>query len=307
VSRGALLLSASHEPKAADASIQPGMSIAALDPVSTCQLQRYGERSGLTYVKHALLHPYNLPLLVVVMTVGAISGNLAGLFLAVLAELVLLTTVSRLRFFRRHIQEILEQADRAEAARARATVLLKMDEKHRQELEILEALADQIRGNLNGAAIDDCLGLGRLIGAYVRLAIAYRKNNESLNAANRQMIEQEIKTLETVADHATDRTRALATRRLEIARRRADRWDRTRDDLDAIVHQLAMIRELIHLMHEQSTTAVNRQETTVELDRFIADLEGSAGTIREIAELAMEEPIDHHLLELGRAHAGAAG
>jgi|SRR5947209_14912277 len=121
------------------------MLIAVSHSVSTCQIKPYGERSSLTYVKHALLHPYNLPLLVVVMTVGAISGNLIGLFLAVIAELVLLTTVSRLRFFRRHIEEMLDQVERTEAAKGRAALLLRMEEKHRQERETLENLVDKKR------------------------------------------------------------------------------------------------------------------------------------------------------------------
>jgi hypothetical protein len=290
------------------------MSVADFQRVSTNEITRWGtcpgeQRSCFTYVKHALLHPYNLPLLVVVMTVGAISGNLIGLFVAIFAELILLTTVSRLGFFRRHIEEMLDQADRAEAAKVRAAVLLRMEEKHRQELEILETLVDKTRSNLAKqgssaeAAIEDCLGLGRLIAGYVRLAIAYKRNDESLTAANRQVLEQEIKALEIVEESASERTRKLASRRLAIAKRRADRWDRTREDLDAIAHQLAMIRELIHLMHEQSTVAVNLNETTSEIDHFISDLEDSEGTMREIAELAVEDRVDQRLLELGRPSA----
>jgi hypothetical protein len=268
-------------------------------------------RSRITYVKHALLHPYNLPVLVVVMTIGAISGNLIGLLLAALAEVMVLTIISRLGFFRRHIEEMLQQAERMEAAKTRTQLLLRMDEKHRQELEHLELLVDRTRNNLSRSTspidpmLDDCLGLGRLTMSYVRLAIAYKRSHDSLHAANREALEAEIAALERASEHANDRLRQLTNRRLMVAKRRAERWDKTREDLDAIVHQLAMVRELIHLMHEHSVAAVDLDETSCEIEQFSANVEATESMVRDIAELSVDDGVDHRVLQLGRTHISA--
>jgi hypothetical protein len=249
------------------------------------------------------------------MTIGAISGNLIGLLLAALAEVLVLTIISRLGFFRRHIEEMLVQTERMEAAKTRTQLLLRMDEKHRQELEHLELLVDRTRHNLtrsNGAIdpmLEDSLGLGRLTMSYVRLAIAYKRSHDSLHATNRDGLQAEIAALEKASTQAatTDRMRQLTNRRLQLAKRRAERWDKTREDLDAIVHQLAMVRELIHLMHEHSVAAVDLEETSLEIEQLTQNVEATECMVRDIAELSVDDGIDHRILQMGRAHIAAHG
>lgn len=280
------------------------------------------------YAKHALLHPYNLPVLVLMMTVGAISGNLMGLLIAVLLELFVLCVISRTSFFRRHIRLVLAEAARAAAARQRVAILTMMDERHQRELERLEALVDETRVNLGfredgggwpagpGRDADGCahaefgalaetpddgegLGLSRLMQGYVRLALAYRRNQEILRASDRASLAEEIRKLEFVQAGQDPRGRALTERHLEIARRRARQWDRTKDDLEAIERQLAIIRELVHLTHEQSAASASCEDTATEIDAFVQSLDGNEAMIREIAALVPAR-FDHRVLTLGR-------
>lgn len=280
--------------------------------------RRRPRRPRGTYVKHAILHPYNLPLLVLAVATGLISGSTAILAVSLAAELLILGIVPRLDGFRAHIDELLEQAERLEAAKARAALLLQMDDLHRQELERLEHIVDRTKDNVrrHGVAaaellLDDCLGLTRLTACYVRLAIAYKASKDLLASTNRQVLAEKIRALSdlergetggeaTGASVASERVRRLASRRLSIACKRAGRWDRTQEDLEAIAHQLATIGELIHLVHEQSVSPLEAQGMSDEIDRFVRDLEDNEGTLRELSELSSEGGVDQVVLELGR-------
>ena len=107
-------------------------------------------RSWLTYTKHALLHPYNMPLLVLAIATGLISGSFVLLLAAIFAELAMLGIVPRLHAFRRHVDDVYEQGERMDAAKTRAALLLQMDDAHRDELERIQYGRDKERGSVEG-------------------------------------------------------------------------------------------------------------------------------------------------------------
>ena len=196
------------------------------------------KRSLWVYVKHALMHPWHVVVLAGATVFGVANWSLLVLLLVFAgAELMLLGVVLHLRAFRRYVDERLDQIDRGRAAEQRATLLLQMGDEHRRELLRLESIVDRIRdattphGTAAQIAVDECL---RLLASYVRLAIAHNVSRECLASVNRRGLEDEIRTLEAArfvagASHARSRPAAHA-----IARKRAERWDRSRESLDAI-------------------------------------------------------------------------
>lgn len=263
-------------------------------------------RGRATYVKQAVVHPYNLPLLVLVVATSLIGGSILVLSLGLAAELVVLSIVPRMKAFRRQIDEMYEEIDREEAAKTRTSLLLQMDEDHRVEFEKLESLVDRIRENVwrrgldPGALLDECIGLGKLTTSYVRLAITYKASKDSLSSASRQGLQNKIDALAGTEVGPSERLRKLARRRLIIAHKRMARWDQTQHELEAIGHQLSAIVELIHLMHEQSVTPIDPQGLSDQIDQVMADLDGNEGMLREMAELSVADEVDAEVLELGR-------
>jgi hypothetical protein len=260
----------------------------------------------LVYVKHALMHPWHVVVLAGATVFGVANWSLLVLLLVFAgAELLLLGIVLHLRAFRQYVDERLDQMDRAKAAEQRATLLLQMGDDHRRELLRLEAIVDRIRdaarpnGTAAQIAVDECL---RLLASYVRLAIAYNVSRECLASVDRRHLDEEIRQLEAARFSQSANTRTLAQRRLLIARKRTERWDRSRDALEAIAHQLAMIAELVQLTHEQVVAPADPTGATDEIDRVVEELDETQATIEELAEfLGVEEPIEPSVLDLGRA------
>ncbi|HEX4449082.1 MAG TPA: hypothetical protein VH044_20215 [Polyangiaceae bacterium] len=269
--------------------------------------QTQTRKRGLwVYVKHALMHPWHVVVLAGATVFGVANWSLLVLLLVFAgAELMLLGAVLHLRAFRRYVDERLDQIERARAAEQRATLLLQMGDEHRRELLRLEAIVDRIRdatnphGTAAQIAVDECL---RLLASYVRLAIAHNVSRECLASVNRRGLEDEIRSLEAARFAQGPHTRVLAQRRIEIARKRAERWDRSREALDAISHQLAMIGELVQLTHEQIAAPADPVCATSEIDRVVSELDDQHSTLEELSEfLGVEEAIDPRVLDIGRA------
>ena len=162
-----------------------------------------------------------------------------------------------------------------------------MGDEHRRELLRLEGIVDRIRdatrphGTAAQLAVDECL---RLLASFVRLAIAHNTSRECLASVDRRCLEEEIRALEGARFSPNPHARALAMRRLTIARRRAHRWDQSREALEAMAHQLAMIGELVQLTHEQVAAPADPGGATEELDRVVEELDDSHSTLEELAE-----------------------
>jgi hypothetical protein len=257
------------------------------------------------YVKHALMHPWHVVVLAGATVFGVANWSLLVLLLVFAgAELLLLGIVLHLRAFRRYVDERLDQIERSRAAEQRASLLLQMGDEHRRELLRLESVVDKIRdatkphGTAAQLAVDECL---RLLASYVRLAIAYNVSRECLASVDRRALDDEIRSLEAARFSQSQNTRALAQRRLTIARKRAERWDRSREALEAIAHQLAMIGELVMLTHEQIAAPADPSGATDEIDRVVEELDDNQSTLDELAELlGVEEVIEPRVLEMGR-------
>ena len=266
---------------------------------------RRREHRIVEYTKQALLHPSNMVLPVLATMIGVIHLSLIlPLVMLLSAELIFLLTVPRIRPFQECIDAKLDRADRIAAAEARAALLLKVSAEHRKELERLERLIDRVRDSVEdhagGAqfAVDDCLNL---VASFVRLAIAHNSAKECLATTDRLALEHEVRGIETALPTLSTQAVDLARRRLSIAKKRAQRWDASREELEIMGQQLAMIGALVHLRHEQCGAPRDPSETTIEIDRAMRELEESEGTLREIREFcAKDNVVEPRMLDMGR-------
>jgi hypothetical protein len=232
------------------------------------------------------------------MFLSLILWSAPVLFSGLGVEVAFLALVPRLRFFRVRIDEMLDELDRAIAAKAREALILQMGEPHRQELAKIEALVAKTfanverRGGVPSFGLGDSFGLAGLATSYIRLAIAHKACEESLAMTNRHVLEGTIRSLEAAEMSSPERTRELLRRRLTIAYRRAECWSRTRENLEAIGHQLATITELVQLVHQESLAPPDPAGVGEVLDRFLTEFEESSGALRELADIGVGEPYE---------------
>lgn len=272
-----------------------------------------GEHEPRRYRHHVLRNP--LQALVVVTAVGVAVLTLSVLIPLVMllgAEVVLLAALPRCAWFRRSVDRELALVEKARAVEVRTALLARMGDEHRRELDTLERLAARVREQSGDAtdpedgATADWLGLDRLLATYVQLATACRSSAESCRAIERCGLEHQIATLETLSLSATETTRTWIDRRLGIVRRRLVTAQRLREDCASLAHGLAMIADLVRWTHDECVAS--RAETLRDqLEEALMTCERNGPTLRELSALCAElEPVDPHLLALGRAamHSG---
>lgn len=200
---------------------------------------------------------------------------------------------------RRAVDARLDARARAEAASARAVLLMRMSEEHRHELLALERIAGALRERSDtGTQSEDCLGIERLIELYVRLAIAHRASRTSLEVVGRSRLDEEIATLEACAGAQGLPRQVWIERRLAILRMRRDARRAAFDELAAMDHELAMIGHTLRWM-EEHCAASGMETIRSELDFALASRERDAATLRELSALRDAE-LDATVIRLGR-------
>jgi hypothetical protein len=221
------------------------------------------------------------------------------------AELMVVTVLPRCEWFRESVDEELECAAIANAIEARGTLLSRISEEHRRELEELERLVGKIaERSREGARIvasdghsdEDWLGLGRLLGTYVQLAIAHRTNIEALRLTSESSSPmRDLASLEELRSHASSSMLPWIERRLVIARGRVVAAERAREERTMLLHGLATIAELIRWTHDECAASHEDLLRSVLVDAE-ASCEGHGGTLREIVTLCAElESVDPHV------------
>jgi hypothetical protein len=237
------------------------------------------------YGKAALLHPSNLIALAGVLMLGLIQPGFGILLFGLGVELFLLGLALKSQWFRRCLDEGIEEAAKAAAQRAREVLIARMADNHRDELARIDGLIKKIHDSEAGRAepvtLAEDLDLHRLTSSYIRLALAHRACEDALCIGEQKPLRVLIRSLEAAEQTATQRVRAAIRERLAIAYQRAEHEARVREDLEVIAHQLAALVDLVHMRHQKAMTLGPSSEA----DRFMQDLEETRSAVREIRDL----------------------
>lgn len=220
---------------------------------------------------------------------------MAGLLVA---EVVAFLLMPHLGWVRRAIDDRLDARAHAEAASARAVLLMRMSEEHRRELNALEKIAAALRERADAATnSEDFLGIERLIELYVRLAIAHRASRSSLEVVGRTRLDEEIAALESCM--VSDRPRNPSIeKRLDILQMRRSARRAAIDEQAAIDHELAMIGHTLRWM-EEHCAASGMESLRSELEFALSSRERDAAALRELSSLRDSE-FDASVIRLGR-------
>jgi hypothetical protein len=277
-----------------------------------------GQRAGF-YVRHALLHPIHVAILVFAGSaafVGWIAFGWIGLAMFAALETVGLAVLvlglfAHVPLLYRSVEETLDRAERAKAAAVRAELLARMSFGHRQELLDLEKLVDGIarvarRQRTPVAPVLD--GCSALLAMYVRVAIEQRAARELSVSVDGPALGREVDALAAACACAGPAARALVERRLGIARRRAASWQRALHLAEVLEAQLKTIGERVRLAYEEAA-APERSERAFAAQRVRVEDVSACELLdqEEAAELARQQEewataIDPEVLSLGRAH-----
>ncbi len=243
---------------------------------------------SLKYLKAAFLLPANLVILPTAAIASVAAGQPLGVAIALAAEAVYLAILSNTPPFRRVVRA--RQSGRPEESeREFAALLADMAPSQRQHYEALQQLRDRILENyrkLPGGRLLAATSeqrLESLLTSFVRLISTLNSYRKYLNAGDRKTVERELEELiAEIEGEANPRIKEVKQKRVEILRKRVQRFQQAEESREIVSHQLAGIEDILRLTHEQSIAIRDPEVVTRQLEALTAEVQSTEETVREM-------------------------
>jgi hypothetical protein len=245
------------------------------------------------YRRAAISHPLNVAALTIVALTAVVMtsaevGLKLPLMMLLFVEAVVLGVLPKIPAFQRSVEARAAEAERIEAAAARAITAAHLDADHRIELESLEMTAEVVRAHAGVARLaEDWTGASELVNLYGKLALAHRASVATFGPALGGALDHQTRCIQASLACADDTTRPALLRRLAVVRARKSNWVTARRQQEALAIEMAMIGDQIRSMRENCalTPFGSLRE---ELDLAFSTSHEGGRVLREIVEVRVD-------------------
>src|SRR5262245_8213402 len=245
---------------------------------------------GTRYLKAAFLMPANLVALGASALAAAFTGEPAVLLVALGAESLYLGALSSATTFRRaaRAHDLVGAVDPEKEAGALFQDLTSSQKEHYFALKgvrdrILENYRKLPGGRVLAASSEQ--QVDQLLVAFIRLVSTLNHYRKFLGTTDRRQVEQELRELEAdVGAEGNPRLRDVKQRRVEIIRKRVERFQKAEESRELVSHQLAGIEDLLKLTHEQSIAIRDPETVGRHLERLTLEAQSTEATVREMEQ-----------------------
>jgi hypothetical protein len=249
------------------------------------------ETGSANYLKEAFKWQYNVIGLAGAAAFALVSGTALPILLAAGVEMMYLAVVPQSSAFRRLVRSWQYEADKKAHDQRVRQMQLQLTPMVRDRYGKLQQMCQMIRANyarLSSTSqifVDQMSDrLDGLLHSFLRLANAGITYTDHLQRANPRVIDKDIETLERDLAKQPVKVQEINKKRIEILRKRQERFRKIVDDLQVINVQCAAIEDVLELIRDQSVTLSDPQMVAERLDGLIADVEHTEATVREIED-----------------------
>ena len=255
-------------------------------------INRKLDEFGLTqtdYVKAALKWQYNWIGLAGAAAFAVVSGSGLPIVLAAGVELMYVALVPQSSRFRRLVRSWKFAADKRAHEQRLSAIFHELPPELRTRYSQVDEVARTIRVNYGKLSSTSQMFVGQidqklngLLDGYVRLLHAGHSQRDHLQLANPGDIQREIDALEKALPKETPRVQEINRKRIEILRKRVEKFAKIRENRKVIDAQCAAIEDVLHLIRDQSVTMRDPEEVSHQLDHLVQDVENTESTVREV-------------------------
>ena len=244
--------------------------------------------SSLKYVKAAFLLPANLVILPTAAIASVAAGQPLGVAIALAAEAAYLALLSNMRPFQRVVRSR-EGGRSADDEQEVAALLAEMAPNQREHYEVLRQLRERILENYRKMPGGRVLAatseqrLDSLLTSFVRLLATLNNYRKYLSTGDRKALERELDELgQELAGETNPRIKEVKQKRVEILRKRVQRYQQAEESREIVSHQLAGIEDVLRLTLEQSISIRDPEMVTRQLEGLTAEAQSTEETVREM-------------------------
>ncbi len=243
------------------------------------------------YLKAALLMPANIFALIAGGVASALIGDWTPLAAAGGASAAYLTLLSTMPSFRRAVRANLQAQAFSDIASAEevAALLADLAPSQREHYQALAELKSRILASYRQMPGGGVLAanserrLEALLTSFLRLVATLNGYRKFLSVVDRRALEEELRGLE--AEFQTDvseKLRDVKARRIDILKKRVQRFVQAEESREVVSHQLAGIEDVLRLTHEQSIAIRDPEAVIRQLDALTAEVTATEETVREM-------------------------
>ncbi|HYR55828.1 MAG TPA: hypothetical protein VEM39_06890 [Myxococcaceae bacterium] len=253
---------------------------------------------SLKYLKAAFLLPANLVALPTTLIATVAAGQPLGVAIALAVEAAYLAIVANAPPFQRAVRA--RHAGGPEGTEREVAALLEdMAPSQREHYLALKQIRDRILENyrkLPGGRLLAATSEQRvdaLLTSFVRLLATLNNYRKYLNLGDRKNVERELEALVAeVEEEANPRIKEVKQKRVEILRKRVQRFQQAEESREIVSHQLAGIEDVLRLTHEQSIAIRDPEMVTRQLEALTAEVQSTEETVREMERfMEFTEPL----------------
>jgi hypothetical protein len=244
------------------------------------------------FIKAAFKWQYNLISLAGAAAFAGLSGSPLPLILAAGLELIYLSVIPHNKRFQRLVRSwrFAEEKKVHELNIAQMWQQLPPDAQSRYDQLVnvckgVEAsysslssasqmLVSQMHDKLRG-----------MLEAYLRLLFADEQHIAYLQTANPAAIKREIDQLQEKLESESPKVQQINHQRIEILNKRAEKFDKIRENRQVIEAQCAAIEDALELIRDQSVTIRDPQQVSGQLENLLQNVEQTEETVKQVEDI----------------------
>jgi hypothetical protein len=230
-----------------------------------------------------------------------VAGGVAAIFIgdwvplaaAAGASAAYLGLLSAAPSFRRAVRANYEAQQLADPSspQEREALLAELAPSQRQHYDTLRHLGDDILERYQRMpggrvlAASSAPRFDALLTSFLRLVSTLNGYRQFLSAADRKLLEKELHELEgEIATDTSEKLREVKARRVEILKRRVERYLQAEESREVVSHQLASIEDMLRLTHEQSIAIRDPEVVGRQLEALSAEVAATEETVKEMEQ-----------------------
>ncbi|MGO9270802.1 MAG: hypothetical protein ACLQOO_11210 [Terriglobia bacterium] len=124
-----------------------------------------------------------------------------------------------------------------------------------------------------------------MLEAYLRLLYADQQHIDYLRTTNPTAIKREIDQLQQKLASDTSKVKEINQQRIEILTKRAEKFDKIRENRQVIEAQCAAIEDGLELIRDQSVTMRDPQQVSGQLEGLLQSVEQTEDTVKQVEDI----------------------
>jgi len=244
------------------------------------------------FLKAAFHWQYNLIALGGTVVFAALSASALPLILVGGLELIYLSTIPHNKRFQRLVRSWRFAAERKSHELKIVEMWKQLPTEVQSRYDELVNVCKEVRSNYASLSSASQMLVSQMqdklqgmLEAYLRLLYADQQHIDYLRTTNPTAIKRQIDQLQQKLASEPTKVQEIDRQRIEILTKRAEKFEKIRENRQVIEAQCAAIEDGLELIRDQSVTVRDPQQVSGQLEGLLQSVEQTEDTVKQVEDI----------------------